>query len=248
MTDTNEQIRIRLAKLSDDKYKEFYRSLEPSQRPILGVRMPLLRKLAKEISHQDWQQYLEEASAESYEEAMLQGLVLAYSKMPLTEQLRRITNFLPIVDGWGICDGFCSTLRMARKHPQEVWEYLETLKTSTAPFTLRFVIVMWLDYYLTDLYIDQVLDRLNTIQSNAYYVKMAVAWAIATATAHFPDKSIAFLQNCQLDSFTYHKALQKIRESRQTPPEVLQQMPALKALKPLPAARRNSPPPSAEIR
>ena len=72
---------------------------------------------------------------------------------------------------------------------------------------------MMLNFYIVDDYIDEILHILNNISHEGYYVKMAVAWAISFAYIHYPDKTLKFLENNNLDKFTYNKALQKIIES-----------------------------------
>lgn len=72
---------------------------------------------------------------------------------------------------------------------------------------------MMLHYYINEEYIDRVLHILNDINHEGYYVKMAVAWAISFAYIKFPHKTLVFLKNNNLDSFTYNKSLQKIIES-----------------------------------
>ena len=58
-----------------------------------------------------------------------------------------------------------------------------------------------------------MLNIFNNIHHEGYYVKMAVAWAISFAYIHFPQKTLEFLKNNNLDKFTYNKSLQKIIES-----------------------------------
>ena len=70
-----------------------------------------------------------------------------------------------------------------------------------------------MDYYLTEEYIDKVLKIYNNIKSDAYYVKMAVAWALSFCYIKFPEKTMQLFESNQLDDFTYNKSLQKIIES-----------------------------------
>lgn len=65
-----------LKELADEKYKEFHGGLCPGVNNIIGVRVPKLRNLAKQIAKQDFREYLKNAKSDYYEEIMLQGLVL----------------------------------------------------------------------------------------------------------------------------------------------------------------------------
>ena len=88
--------------------------------------------------------------------------------------------------------------------------------SSDKEFETRFGIVILLDYYLTDMYIDDAINILDNIKNtNYYYVKMAIAWAISIAYIKYPEKLGLYLKdgNNHLDDDTYNKALQKIIES-----------------------------------
>mgnify|MGYP000696524177 CR=1 FL=1 len=72
-----EQIKERLRELADPGYREFHGRLLPGTEDILGVRIPDLKRLAKEILKGDWREFLEHAEDGTYEERQLQGLVIA---------------------------------------------------------------------------------------------------------------------------------------------------------------------------
>jgi 3-methyladenine DNA glycosylase AlkD len=206
-------VRERILELVDEQYRQFHSGLLPGTDNILGVRLPLLRELAKELAKGDWRGYLESAQDEYYEEVMLQGLVIGHAKANIAEILSYVSAFVPKINNWAVCDSFCSSLKITKQHMELVWQFLQPYLQSRKEFELRFGIVMLLDFYIVDEYIDQVLSRLDAVKHEAYYVKMAVAWAFSICFIHYPEKTMAYLQNNTLDDFTYHKALQKITES-----------------------------------
>lgn len=55
-------IRIRLESLAEPDFRAFMAKLTPNvpKEKMLGVRIPKLRKLAKELAKTDWRTYLEE--------------------------------------------------------------------------------------------------------------------------------------------------------------------------------------------
>ena len=69
-------------------------------------------------------------------------------------------------------------------------------------------------------YLGEALAELERVDHDSYYVKMAVAWALSMFYLEFPKETGAFLADCRLDDFTYHKALQKICESRRADREM----------------------------
>ena len=207
-------IKAELVRLAEPEYAVFSRRLLPGTENVLGVRLPLLRRLARRIAKGDWAAYLDTAGDGSFEEVMLQGMVIGAICAPPQEVLARTAAFVPKIDNWSVCDSFCSGLKLARTHPEPVWEFLQPYFEDPRPFAVRFAVVMLLFYYLDDAHIDRVLSLLDGVRQPDYYARMAVAWAVSIAYVRFPEKTLAYLKTCSLDDFTYNKALQKAVESR----------------------------------
>jgi len=212
---TAENIKGILNEYIDEKFKDFTSALIPGERPILGVRVPILRKLAKEIAKGDWQTYLREASEDSYEEVAIKGFVIGYAKAELEVLLPYIVEHIEKIDDWSLCDGFCSNLKVIEKHREEFLEFLLPYAKIDDEFKQRVVAVMLMTYYLTDEYIDMTLKVLDNLKNENYYCKMAVAWAIATAWAKQREKTYCYMLdgNNTLDDWSYNKAIQKMLES-----------------------------------
>ncbi|WP_455539945.1 DNA alkylation repair protein [Terrisporobacter sp.] len=207
------EIRKELFNLSDTKYRDFHKGLCPGVENILGVRLPLLRKIAKDLARCDYVNYLNNKDVKYYEETMIRGLIIGYINVDNNTRFDYIKNFIPYINNWAICDSFCNNLKFTKKNKNEVWNFLMPYISSSNEFELRFAVVMILNYFITEEYIDDVLNIFNNIHHEGYYVKMAVAWAISFAYIYFPDKTLDFLKNNNLDKFTYNKSLQKIIES-----------------------------------
>lgn len=206
-------LRDKLFELSDDKFKTFHSRLCPNTDNIIGVRLPLLRQIAKEIAKGDWRNFLSNSKEEYYEEILINGLVIAYAKCDVEERLNYIESFVPKIDNWAICDSFCNTLKFVNKNKEIMWEFIQPYLKSYNEFEIRFAVVIILNYYITEDYIDLVLKTLDNIKHDGYYVKMAVAWAISMCFIKFEEKTMAYLKDNSLDDFTYNKSLQKICES-----------------------------------
>ena len=207
-------IHEQLLALSEPEFQKFSSSLLPGTNNILGVRLPALRKLAKKIAKGDWRAYLASEEDRSFEEIMLQGMVIGYVRADLPELLERIAAFVPKIDNWSVCDSFCSGLKIARKEPEAIWDFLQPYLHTEREFEACFGVVMLLFYFIEDLHIRRVLALLDQIPSKEYYARMAVAWAISICFVRFPALTMEYLKTeNSLDDFTYHKALQKITES-----------------------------------
>lgn len=223
-----ENLRKNLYDLSDKEYKKFQTNLCPNVNDIIGVRLPKLRKLAKEISKDNPIDFLENYKVEYYEERMLYGLIIGYMKADFNTRLKYLDKFVPMIDNWAVCDCTCSTLKFTEKNLEDMWKYLKKYINSKNEFEVRFVIIMLMDYYVRNEYVDKVLEIYNNIKFDKYYVKMGVAWAISVIFIKYEEKARKFLSNNKLDDFTFNKSLQKIIESNRVSTEVKNEMRALK--------------------
>lgn len=210
----NNQIRKRLEELADEEYRKFHTGLCPKSSEILGVRVPILRNFAKEIVKEgNIEEYLENALDNSYEEILLQGMVLGLWKTNIENFSKYLEKFIPKINSWAVCDVSVAGFKITKKNMEYMWDFLQKYLKSNKEFELRFAIVMLLDFYITDEYIDKVLQILNNIKNDEYYVKMAIAWTLQVAFVKFPNETMKLLKNNKIDDWTYNKALQKIIES-----------------------------------
>ena len=213
-----QEIRKQLIENAEEKVAEFNNKLNPNNKEkILGIRIPILRKMAKEIVKQDWKQYLKEAQLEHQlymEEILLQGLIIGYCKIDLDEKVELIKEFVPKINNWLINDTFCPTIKIKNQDLQKVWEFILPYLKSDNEFEVRFAIIMMLDNFIIDEYVDQVICKLDEVNNEGYYAKMAVAWTMAEIGIKYNEKAVTYLKgNNNLDKFTYNKTLQKMRES-----------------------------------
>ncbi len=209
-----QQIKEKLFELADKKYKDFHRSLCPGTNNIIGVRIPILRKYAKELSKEyDIEELLNQIDDEYYEETMLQGMLIGLSKKQFSIVKKYIDKFVPKIDNWAICDTFCTGLKIIKKNKEEMFELIQKYLKSNKEFEIRFAIVIILDYYIEKEYLKRDFEIFDSINSKKYYAQMAIAWAISICLIKFYDETIKYLENGKLDKFTYNKSLQKAIES-----------------------------------
>lgn len=223
------EIQKDLFNLADEEYKKFHSSLCPNADNIMGVRVPLLREYAKKIyKAQEWKDYLKYEPV-YYEEKVIQGMLIGFNtKEDIKEVQKYIENFVPIIDSWAVCDTFAAGLKITKMYSKEMWKFIQRYLNSKEEFELRFGIVMLLDYYITEEYIDEVISILSKTKHDGYYVKMAIAWAVSVCYIKFPEKTYQFLLNNNLDDFTHNKAIQKTRESYRVSKEEKEKLQKLK--------------------
>lgn len=198
------------------EYQKFNRKICQTKYTMLGIKVPILRKITKDLLKKySYQDILNNLDENIYECLLIKGIIIGSIDIPLNERLKLIDNYLPQIDCWALCDIFVGNLKFVKKYPQEILNYVNNLLNYQEEYYLRFVIVILLTYYLNDIYYQDVLNILLSIKSDYFYVKMALAWAYSISIIKYFDKTINFLSNNQnnIDKWTYNKALQKGRES-----------------------------------
>lgn len=205
--------RTELEKYSDIKYKKFTAALIPGVKNILGVRLPVLRKIAKEIAKGDWEFYIKNHSEKYMEDILLSGLVLAYLKENFNKMLKLTADFVPKIDNWAVCDTFCNGLKFVNKDKKAAFKFLAPYLKSKDEYELRFGVVMLLSHFIEPEFIDEILEILFNLKSEYYYARMAIAWAISICYIKFPEKTHKYLKKNELDDFTHNKSISKIIES-----------------------------------
>lgn len=213
-------IREKLLSLQDGDFKEFHSKLCPDNNNILGVKIPILKEIAKDIvKSNSVKTYLSLAKDtynknSYYEEIMIYGLVIGFAKLTINETLSYLENFLPLIDNWAICDSVCANLKITKKHYAQMFDFINKQIKTNNPFYIRFGVVMLLDFYINDEYITKIFEVINSINNNHYYVKMAIAWCLSICYIKKPDVTINYLNTCNLDDFTFNKTLQKVCDSK----------------------------------
>ena len=222
---TINEVRAQLTALADPNHAAFSEKLTPGATGLLGVRIPAMRGLAKQIASDGLDAYV---PGDSFEEVMIEGLALGYAKLPLGELLARLERFVPKIDNWAVCDSCTMTYKFMQKHRDEVWPWLMGFLDEPTSYGLRFVLVALLAHFVTDDYIERVLQVVDGIQSEHYYVRMGAAWLVSGCYVKYPKLTHAYLEQDHLDDFTHNKSIQKIRESYRVSDEDKQALMALK--------------------
>lgn len=199
--------------LQDLKYKKFHSKLCPNNDNIIGVQVPVLKKLAKDLYKED-KNVLSKIGDKYYEEVMLQGLIISLSTVSVDKKLSLIEKFVPKIDNWAICDVFCSSLKIKKTEKEEYFKFLHRYISSYEEFEVRFLIVMLLMHFLEEEYLDDIFSIIDKIYKEKYYIKMAVAWFLSIAYIKYPTKTLNAIKPLKIDAWTYNKALQKIIESK----------------------------------
>ncbi len=207
-------IKQRLLKEAEKDYQTFSAKLIPNIDNVLGVRLPKLRKIAKEIYKSGaWEDFVNCSNCTYMEEVMLQGMVIGLIKKPPEEILEYVKNFIPKIDNWAVCDSFCNGLKFTEQNKNLVWNFIQPYFKSGKEYDIRFACVMFLSYYIDTDFIDRVLKLIDEFTDKRYYAQMGAAWALSMCYIKFPQKTLDYLKISQLDDWTFNKSISKICES-----------------------------------
>lgn len=214
MTD---QLRARLAALADPGYRAFQQPLLPGVKDMLGVRLPVLQKIAARLAKEGWQAEFA-APDQTFEERMLRGLVLGRLAGAPAQILPMVREFLPVIDNWSVCDSFCAGFKMAKIYKEKIFAFAADCAASPAEYTARVGAVLLLWYYAAPEDLPRSLVAYRRLTCPAFYARMAAAWGYAVFAAAGFEQTIAAMQAAGLEDAVWNKALQKMRESRRITP------------------------------
>lgn len=209
----------RLSELSDPTYRDFHAGLIPNISPetILGVRVPALRKLARELrGSAEAQEFMAALPHEYYDENCLHGLLINDIK-DFGATVSALDAFLPYVDNWAVCD--LISPRSFKSRPPELPAHVRRWLESSHSYTVRFGIGVLMSFYLDEDFEPAQLEAVAERCCEEYYVNMMVAWYFATALAKQPEAALPYIENRRLSRWTHNKAIQKSIESRRIPDE-----------------------------
>ena len=205
----------------NESYAAFNKRIVNTKMPVIGVRVPDLRRLARELapnmSAADISKLLLKAQNESFDYVLLCGLLITHARLDDQTTIDLTKQYLPCVDSWAHIDTF---IEKKRRFAGEVWWdfALECLQNEDE-FTVRYGVISLMTNFLDESHINQVFAALRNVKHDGYYVKMALAWLYATAAVNFFELTLAELENEHIDAWTRNKAYQKMRESRRFTPE-----------------------------
>ncbi len=216
---TNREINLKFAALRTEHQRMFNTKLIPTAANICGLRLPDVRKIAKEIIRGDWRQWLATAEDTYMEHVMLQGIVVATAPMESTERMQRLQGFIPKIDNWAVCDSVATSLKIQPADKEAWWQFAQERLASAQTYEIRFGLVLMLHAFVEEEYLPAIFAHASRMQCNEYYVSMAAAWLLSVCCVKFSGETIRFLQSGTLDKDTHNRTIRKCVESFRIPAE-----------------------------
>ena len=206
------EIKEYLLSQQDIKYRDFTLPLIPNvdKETVIGVRLPVLKKYAKTLDVKSREEFLNSLPHQYHEENILHGMILSNIKDYQTF-INKVNVFLPYVTNWAVCDSICN--KHLEKHREELIKEVYVWLKSDEIYRVRYAIKCLMNYYLDEYFLEEHLRRVEQVKLDDYYVRMMIAWYIATGLAKNYDSFVKEIEEYKFDKFTHNKAIQKAVES-----------------------------------
>lgn len=196
---------------TDPQYKIFNDKITKSKTESLGVRMPVVKKIAKSADKSEIEEYLAECKFAYYEDTLLYGLFLA--RLDAEEFWKRKDEYLCRCDSWAHIDTVVPEIRIGKADKEKFYILNKDGIENLDGYYLRFRIVMFMRFYVDETHTDEILRLMDKLDGKGYYNDMAIAWLVSVAFVRQREITLAYLQDDNLGEFTHNKAISKIHDS-----------------------------------
>ncbi len=201
-----------LISIKDSKYQEFNSKIINTKYPMLGIKIPYLRKIANLISKGNYPLFLNIPNT-YYELVLLKGLIISNIK-DLKELELYFYNYLDLIDNWALCDTFCSSLKIVNQNKSYFYNLILSLVKSPKEYYVRVGLVLLLNYYVEEPFLPKIFNIVDNLNTNVYYINMAEAWLVSECFIKYPHLTFKYLEHNNLNKFTINKSISKIKDSK----------------------------------
>lgn len=204
---------MNLEKYIDPSYREFNSKLIPGVENVLGIRIPVLRNIVKEMSEEEREVFLNSLPHKYHEENIMHMIIITEEK-DFDKAKEMLLNFLQYVDNWQVSDVGIPKAFKSTKDRESLLNFVKILISKEATYFKRYGIFILMKLFLDDFYNKEVLDMVANIKSEEYYVNMMRAWFFQEAMVKRYGDAIKYLEEKKLDRFTHLKTISKCVDSR----------------------------------
>lgn len=201
-----------LVSIGEESYKTFNLKLVTSKYDMIGIRIPILRKIANKISKTDYLNLLDLFNDDYFEVVLLEGLLISYIE-DYDAFIKRFKEYVKKVDNWAICDTVTSSIKIVNKFKDKFLELVSDLIKDKYEFSKRFGFVILLDYYVEKEYLSIIFQLIESCKSDDYYVNMAISWLLCECYVKYCKETYQFILSTDLSEFVLRKTVSKVNDS-----------------------------------
>lgn len=209
-------------------YKKFNERLIPNipKECILGVRLPIIRKIYKDIKGSVLlEDFLKEIPHRFHEENILHAFVISDMK-EYSVCVEQLDVFLPYIDNWAVCDSISP--KVFKKNTASLYRQICRWITRDEIYSIRFCVVTLMSFFLEEEFKREHIELLLNIKKKDYYIDMAIAWYMATALFKQYEIAIEYIEENRFGTWIHNKSIQKAIESNRIKPETKDYLRTLK--------------------
>lgn len=210
---TYKELRERLVACAENEYQKFSAKLTPSKRPIMGVRIPMVRKIARMVPSNEIGKFLR-VEPKTFEEVLIRGFLIC--RLPYEEMILYFDSQVDYIEDWAACDVFCSGLKKTiKRHREEFLELkVKELLDDSREFAVRVGLVLLKCYYVETEQLEFIFSWTEELaMREEYYIRMAIAWLISECFIRFPAATTGYLISSNLPKWTFNRTISKICDS-----------------------------------
>ena len=207
------EFRTTLNNLVDEEYRLFVQKLGIGKLKPIGIRLPELKTLAKELAKSNWQEFFEREKEDCPEVIMLKALVIGYAKTDFDTFAKYLIKVFDKVESWSEVDTCAANSKIIKKNREKTFELIYPFLFCKEEYKVRLAVIILMDHFLVDEWIDKVLELLPQIEQGVYYIDMGIAWTLSVCFVKFKDKTLKVFEQKKFSQFVQNKAIQKCRES-----------------------------------
>ncbi|MCD8372834.1 MAG: DNA alkylation repair protein, partial [Clostridia bacterium] len=160
---------------------------------FLGVRTPLLRRIAK--SHENDEETF--AFPNEYYEVVFIKLAIA-SKFSYEKLLSRLDELVPLITNWALCDSAFKP-ECIKKNRQDFVPYIKKYMSKEGEFEQRFALIALLSFYVEEEWLDFIKECIERCNADLYYTMMSAAWLTAEVLAKHYEYGLSILKSTMCD-------------------------------------------------
>lgn len=215
---------LNAVKEKNPDYKEFQKKILVTQKEIIGVRTPVLRKIIKK--HKGEYYDFKAFPSDVYEVEIVKIGLAAY--LNYGELICELDDIISPMDSWALTDSFSSGA--VKDNRGDFKRYIEKYISDERVFFRRFALVILLKYYVDKENIPYALKCVERCEISPYYASMAAAWLVAEIVIKDYSVGVEFLKKKSLDRLTHNRAIQKCRDSFRLTDKQKEELKALKRI------------------
>ena len=206
-----------LVSLKSEDYQNFNERIIKTKYQILGIKFPILRSIAKEISKGDYKSFLGNSTDTYFEEVFIYGIVSLNDNSYFTKYLDKIDN-------WALCDSYVISQKFILKDKDKHFTKYLNLLLSDKTYYIRVGLVTLLNFYMKDRYVKDIIANLSNIKNDDYYVLMGEAWLLQVMCINNSKLVINYLSksnNPKLIKMTMNKIRDSYKFSQEDKKEII---------------------------